>query len=141
MLHKICFIPNQILAKKEKKKRQQSLILKRKSLKTYGYMRNICRILSQQGNHAPINSNLTAKGMLHTYWKQFLYLQRKNINEGRRGFRVLCRKVALLLPASISKCQYRNTLSQSFYNTWHPLWPEQKFYLHFKVFPISASSL
>lgn len=30
----MCFIPNQILAKKEKKKRQQSLILKRKSLKT-----------------------------------------------------------------------------------------------------------
>lgn len=29
----MCFIPNQILAKKEKKKRQQSLILKEKAWK------------------------------------------------------------------------------------------------------------
>lgn len=51
-----------------------------------------------------------------TYWKQLLYLQRKNINGGRRGFRVLCRKVALISPAPMSKCQYRSTLAQVFYS-------------------------
>lgn len=55
--------------------------------------------------------------LTHTRSSSFIF-KGKNINEGRRGFTVLCKKVALISPASMSKMPIysHNTLTNTHFS-------------------------
>lgn len=71
-------------------------------------MKNIYHILVEQGNHVPLNSNLTVKGMLTDTGSHSLIFKGKILVKEEGGLDYF----ALISPASISKSQYRNTLPQ-----------------------------